>query len=212
MLQSLSKIWMVIITVTLFTATESIYSQNIDIKILRSVNSSADRPSDGFFKFASNSDAYIIAGIPVVTGVTALIKHDDTLLKSTEVLVGATCVNLAITTALKYTINRTRPFITYPDIRKKSAASSPSFPSGHTSGSFATATSISLSYPRWYVIVPVFGWAGVVAYSRMDLGVHYPSDILAGAIVGAGSAWLTHVVNKKLSRKPWEKPCNCPKF
>jgi undecaprenyl-diphosphatase len=102
---------------------------------------------------------------------------------------------------MKYSINRTRPFITYPDIMKKSGAASPSFPSGHTSGAFATATSVSLAYPKWYVIVPMFSWAGAVGYSRMDLGVHYPSDVLAGALVGAGSAWLTYYVNKKLINK-----------
>jgi undecaprenyl-diphosphatase len=101
---------------------------------------------------------------------------------------------------MKYTFDRDRPFITYPDITKKSGAGSPSFPSGHTSSAFALATSLSLTYPKWYVIASSYTWAGTVAFSRMDLGVHYPSDILAGALVGGGCAWLTHVVNKKLSK------------
>jgi membrane-associated phospholipid phosphatase len=138
-------------------------------------------------------------------GTAGLIKHDHTLFRNAEVVVTATLVNICVTSGLKYSINRTRPFITYPDIVKKSGAGSPSFPSGHTSGAFATATSISLAYPKWYVIVPLFGWAGVVGYSRMDLGVHYPSDVLAGAAIGAGSAWLTHYVNKKLILKSKNK-------
>ena len=63
---------------------------------------------------------------------------------------------------------------------------------------FATATSLSLTYPKWYIIVPAYSWAGAVGYSRMHLGVHYPSDVFIGALVGAGSAWLTHAMNKKL--------------
>jgi len=106
---------------------------------------------------------------------------------------------------MKYTINRDRPFVTYPDICKKSGAASPSFPSGHTSSAFATATSLTLAYPRWYIVVPSFAWAGTVAYSRMDLGVHYPSDILIGAMIGAGSAWLTFKINKKLNIRSGKK-------
>jgi len=138
-------------------------------------------------------------------GATGLIKHDDKLLRNAIVAIGATVVNSSITVALKYTINRERPFVTYPDIKQKSRAGSPSFPSGHTSSAFALATSLSLSYPKWYIIVPTFTWAGTVGYSRMYLGVHYPSDVLAAAIIGAGSAWLTFYVNKKLILKSRKK-------
>jgi undecaprenyl-diphosphatase len=65
---------------------------------------------------------------------------------------------------------------------------------------------LSLAWPKWYIIVPTYTWAGTVAYSRMDLGVHYPSDVLIGALVGAGSAWLCHEVNKKLNINSKKKP------
>lgn len=104
-------------------------------------------------------------------------------------------------TALKYSVNRERPFVTYPDIIKKTDTHSPSFPSGHTSNAFATATSLSLAYPKLYIIFPSFAYAGTVAYSRMHLGVHYPSDVAAGAVIGAGCAYLTHKVNKLLLEK-----------
>ncbi len=176
-------------------------AQNLDIRILRSINSPHPLPSDNIFQFISNSDVWLIVAIPTAMGATSLVKHDKTLFRNAEVVVAATVVNFCITSGLKYSINRARPFITYTDILKKSGGGSPSFPSGHTSGAFATATSISIAYPKWYVIVPMFGWAGAVGYSRMDLGVHYPSDVLAGAAIGAGSAWLTHYVNKKLLNK-----------
>lgn len=185
--------------------TQIAFAQNTDIRILRSLNSPEDLPSDKVFRFISNSDAWIIVGIPAAMGTAGLISHDKALFRNAEVTAAASIVNLAFTSALKYSINRTRPFVTYPDITKKSGAASPSFPSGHTSGAFATATSVSLAYPKWYVIVPMFGWAGAVGYSRMDLGVHYPSDVLAGAAIGAGSAWLTHYVNKKLILKSARK-------
>ena len=174
-------------------------AQNWDIKVLRSVNSPESLQSDHFFRFMSNSDAVIALGIPAGMAVTGLVKHDDDLLRNACVTFAAIGVNTAITVALKYSINRDRPFVTYPDIIKKSAAGSPSFPSGHTSLAFATATSLSLEYPKWYIIVPSYAWAGTVGYSRMHLGVHYPSDVLAGAVIGAGSSWLTHAVNKKLN-------------
>jgi membrane-associated phospholipid phosphatase len=190
----------------------SLYSQNTDIRILRAINSSSALPSDKFFQVVSNSDMYVVLVVPAGMAATGLIKHDDRLLRNAFVTAAATAVNFGITAALKYSINRDRPYVTYPDITKKSKGGSPSFPSGHTSSAFATATSVSLAYPKWYIIAPSFTWASAVGYSRMHLGVHYPSDVLAGAIVGAGSAWLTYEINKKLDKKSRRKPCNCPHF
>ncbi len=58
-----------------------------------------------------------------------------------------------------------------------------SFPSGHAAGSFAFAAFIAVRAPRW--AVPAFVWAVLVAWSRCVLGVHYPSDVVAGALLGS---------------------------
>jgi membrane-associated phospholipid phosphatase len=180
-------------------AEVSLFSQNADIRILRSINSTESLPSDRFFRFVSNSNAYIIVAVPVGMGAYGFIKEDRKAIREACTVLSAIAVNELITVGLKYSINRERPFVTYPDITKKSGAGSPSFPSGHTSGAFATATSVSLVYKKWYVTVPAYTWAGAVGYSRMHLGVHYPSDVLAGAIIGSGCAWLTYAVNKRLN-------------
>ena len=148
----------------------------------------------------------MVISVPVTIGLAGLIKHDGQMKEKAFEMMSAAAVNFGITTALKYSINRERPFITYPDIVKKSKAASPSFPSGHTSAAFAAATSVSLSYRKWYIIIPSYTWAGTVEYSRMHLGVHYPSDVLVGAIIGTGSAWLTYAINKKFSIKSNKKP------
>jgi membrane-associated phospholipid phosphatase len=189
----------------LLVSSFQLSAQNIDIRLLRSINSPRLLPSDRFYQFVSNSNAYLVLSIPAAMGTAGLIKHNDKLFRNVCVTLAAVAVNEVVTTAVKYTVNRNRPFVTYPDILKKSGAGSPSFPSGHTSSAFAAATSLTLAYPKWYIIVPSYTWAGTVAYSRMDLGVHYPSDVLAGAIIGAGSAWLTYAVNKKLNIKSGKK-------
>jgi membrane-associated phospholipid phosphatase len=188
----------------------SLHSQNIDIRMLRSINSSQTLQSDNFFRFVSNSDAFVITGVPAGMAVTGLLTKDKKLIRNACVTAIASALNAGITNAMKYSINRDRPYITYPDITKKAKGGSPSFPSGHTSTAFATATSVSLSYPKWYIIVPSYLYAGTVAYSRMDLGVHYPSDVLAGAIIGSGCAYITWKVNQNLLYKKKHKACDCP--
>ncbi len=172
--------------------TLSLRAQGPDIKILRSVNTPDPVVADNFFRFLNASDYYVVAGIPAAIGLAGLITDNDDMINTSLTVAGACVINLGLASALKYGINRERPFETYPDIGKKTDAGSPSFPSGHTAFAFCSATSLSLRYPEWYVIVPSFLWAGGVAYSGMHLGVHYPSDVLAGALTGAFSAWLSY--------------------
>lgn len=183
----------------LFFSTFFLFSQNIDINILSEINLNRNTYYDGLFRSITNSAAPIAIGTPVVLyGIGLLTKDSVTLSKS--YFIGATVITATVlSTALKYAVNRPRPFVTYPYIEKNTSGGSPSFPSGHTADAFSLATSLSIVYPKWCVIIPSYVWAGVVGYSRMDLGVHYPSDVFAGAILGTGSALLCLEANKWLN-------------
>jgi membrane-associated phospholipid phosphatase len=190
-----------LISILFIIINSQLFGQNLDIELLRAINSPEDLRSDNFFRFISDSEPYVIFAVPAGMATVGLIKHDNSMVRNACTGLAALAVSGGITFILKYSINRDRPYVTYPDITKKSAAGSPSFPSGHTSSAFATATSVSLAYPKWYIIAPSFAWAGTVGYSRMHLGVHYPSDVLAGALIGSGCAYLTYKFNQKLLKK-----------
>jgi len=165
-------------------------SQNKDIDLLRNINLNRNKNLDGVFKGITNSTAPVAFGVPVVLLGYGLIKKDS-VSKHTGIYIGASVVAAGATAyIMKYSVNRPRPYITYPDIENVTTEGSPSFPSGHTSFAFSLATSVSLAYQKWYVIAPAYLWAGAVGYSRMDLGVHYPGDVLVGAVIGAGTAYL----------------------
>lgn len=66
------------------------------------------------------------------------------------------------------------------------------FISSHAANSFGLATLISLLFKRKWLVFFFFVWALVNSYSRIYLGLHYPGDILTGALVGVTSGWLTY--------------------
>ena len=182
------------------------YTQNIDIDWTSSINHiDAGKGFTTSMKFLSYSAIYVEVGSVVGLGLYGWFKEDDKILETGIVTGAAMLLNSAITLSSKYAVNRKRPFEAYPDriiLRsKQSDHYSPSFVSGHTSLAFNLATSLTLSFPTWEVAVPVYVWASSVAFSRMYLGVHYPSDLLGGIIVGVGSSYLTFKANEWLKNK-----------
>ena len=90
---------------------------------------------------------------------------------------------------LKRGLKRNRPAATLPDFRSFIVpADQFSFPSGHTSGAFAMTTLLLLFFPA--LALPAFLWAALVGASRVTLGVHFPTDILAGMVMGISTAGL----------------------
>lgn len=91
---------------------------------------------------------------------------------------------------LKPSLRRKRPPDVLPAFYSVIQASDQfSFPSGHSMAAFLLATLVSLHFGAAFL--PLYLWACAVACSRVLLGVHFPSDVLAGAALGAGIAFLT---------------------
>lgn len=76
------------------------------------------------------------------------------------------------------------------------------FPSNHACNGFGIAMFLTLLTRNWKISVPAFLWAAGSCYSRMYLGVHYPTDILVGAILGVGFAYFVYWLYKKSGGNP----------
>lgn len=74
----------------------------------------------------------------------------------------------------------------------------PAFPSGHAAAAFATAVGGSLAFRRKRVWISTFAFAGLISLSRVYLGLHYPTDILGGALIGiaVGAAGFGLIVKR----------------
>lgn len=125
---------------------------------------------------------------PVIIVFTAIFDKSNSrlLLQSGG---AAIVIELAGQTALKFKARRKRPSISLPQI--KSIIRAPdkfSFPSGHTAGAFMMATLFHNFYPG--LMIPLYGTASAIGFSRVYNGVHYPSDVLAGTFLGILSARL----------------------
>lgn len=179
----------------------SVFAQNIDIDILKNININRNKSLDAGFHFLSDADIFVVIATPTLLTSVGLFKKDSILTRKGLYVFASVATTFALTTAIKYAVHRQRPYISYPFLDNQSVESDYSFPSGHTSSAFGVATSVSLAFPKWYVVAPAYTWASLTAYSRLHLGVHYPSDVLAGAFVGAGCAVLTHYINKKIFKR-----------
>lgn len=177
-------------------------AQNIDINLLKNINKNETWLKDKYLELNASSVSALSIGVPAGIAITGFIKHDKQLQRDALYMGGAYLVSSIITQSTKRLVDRQRPFEKYSFIIKRDDESGGlSFPSGHTSAAFCTATEVALRYRKWYFVAPAYLFATSVGWARMYQGVHYPSDVLAGAVVGTGSAWLGWKVQKWMEHK-----------
>jgi len=123
----------------------------------------------------------LLIALPLLYGPTAL--------RPAWIMGLTALLGVALYSWLKRVCVRERPFITHSGIDQAAAPLDRySFPSGHTIHAVSFAWQASVHFPELaWVLVPL---AALIAASRVVLGLHYPTDVLAGAAIGAGLAEL----------------------
>ncbi len=150
----------------------------------------------------SNSIIYGSAVTPILVLATPLFENKDKKWSKLGFEMGGLAagmaLNYAVTFSTKRLVQRPRPFTDDPArIDPSYKPKDYSFPSGHASSAFNWATSIVMyahfHYGKspWWITVPAYTYATSIAVSRLVMGVHYPSDVLMGALVGTASSLIS---------------------
>ena len=170
---------------------------SLDERLLRAARTSghtpaAERAVARFSKLGEHGAVWVAIGI---AGSLASSDARRRRWRSATATVAAT---YGVNTLVKLAVRRGRPEL--PDLPPLAATPTRlSFPSAHSSTSFAAA----LAYRRLGApAAPLYGLAGGLALSRLYLGLHYPSDILAGALLGSAVAAV---------RAPHDAPMSTPR-
>lgn len=181
--------------------------RSLDDRVLRSIYQ-IDDPAFGIVMEAADVVAY-----PAFYGAVPAAWAGAVLLRDGRDYVDAYLLTLSLagaytsSTFLKELIRRPRPTLTTSDPRLRGSARDAredslypfSMPSGHAALAFTLATSFSLSHSEWYVVAPSFAWATATAVSRVWRGRHYPSDVLAGIVLGSAIAGALHLAAPQIT-------------
>ncbi|MDB5054299.1 MAG: rane-associated phospholipid phosphatase [Bacilli bacterium] len=121
-----------------------------------------------------------------------LFTHDAWRIMAIQAIIALAVSHIPVA-ILKKKYPRLRPYLVLPDTKTcKKPLVDHSFPSGHTTAIFSIIIPFVISAPYMtFIVVPI---AMTVAYSRVYLGLHYPSDCVVGALLGASAALLAAVI------------------
>jgi undecaprenyl-diphosphatase len=118
----------------------------------------------------------------------------------------ALVVGLASSEVLKNLVKQPRPFLSLANVRLLvDSPNSYSFPSVNVTYAFAACSGALLTVWRLFSQVPLWGWgylilSAALSYSRVYVGVHYPSDVLGGALLGISVGWLVATIVVRIGK------------
>lgn len=168
-----------------------------DLNALKALNLHRAKSLDPFFLLLTNTSSMVSLAITASTLSIAWIRKSIRLkLTGLQLLVTFLSSFIVIKT-MKVLIGRERPYISYHFLTKIAQAESLSFPSGHTFEAFAYATGVALAFKNRWATGLIFTWAALVGFSRLVLGMHYPSDVLGGIIFGIFTGYFVHILYRK---------------
>lgn len=160
----------------------------LDVSALNLVNHGWSNPVlDAFFSFVTEQRNYVLpAGLfAVYLWVKKGLPGRLCLL---TLILGVAVADPISSRLLKPLVHRVRPCAAVPGVLTPHGDRGTfSFPSSHAVNIAAAAVIVGLSFPEWALAALVL--ALLVGLSRIYLGLHYPSDVLAGYILGSGLGW-----------------------
>lgn len=175
---------------------------NIDVKIFRAINNIQCRFLNSVIPITDKSVLFTSTLVPATLFGVSRANNNYYDENSSVLLALSEGLSAGLTFGIKNIIRRERPFAVLHNVnydRSKFLLDRYSFPSGHTSISIAMATSLTLRYPDKPILISgVYLYSTIVAFGRIYLGVHYPSDVLAGMLIGSGSAVIVHSLRKEI--------------
>lgn len=183
---------------------------NLDLQAFRWLNSWVDFSDfiDWTIVFRAQYLGYVVFfALLVFLGVTATARFCEYRKKNLEMvffaLMSGLIARFGATELIRFFYDRPRPFEVLDEINQLlNHSNGGSFPSGHAAFFFAVAAAVSFYYPKTSILF--FIAAVNIGLARVAAGVHWPSDILGGAIVGIVTAFIIHRAKIFIEkRQPW---------
>lgn len=176
--------------------------ENIDVKLFRTINSNRSKLLSEFIFLSDRSVMPNAIAAPLGLFTISRINKNYYDENSAILMGGSEALAIGVSYGIKQLIQKDRPHKKLKNIfcdLENSPTDRYSFPSIHSATAFSMATSLTLRYnDKPFMIAGVYTYALLISYGRVYLGVHYPSDVLTGAAIGAGSSILMYSLRKEI--------------